>query len=274
MTSSTSPRHSPRLAGIAVLASAVVASGLTPLPGAATAATLTSSPADVGPVDSTAPTFRTVPVTGLAVDGSLKVVFSEPVRGISADTVGLRSTPVVLSPAADGRSVVLTPRARLVPGATYTVNVAPQVTDLAGNSVATGATPVRANPLVDDRAPALSLGAGTWSRLAASNAVGRTYTRSVPTAGSPSVASVAVFGRGVQVKGCVGPANGVLEVWSDGAHVAGVDTYRPYSSCGVVLVTPVLSGGPGLHRVQLRGVGAKNARSKGTAVAVDVVTAF
>lgn len=274
MTSSISPRHPSRLAGIAVLASAVVASGLTPLlPGAATAATLPSSPAVVGPVDSTAPTFRTVPATGLAVDGSLRVVFSEPVRGISADTVGLRSTPVVLSPAADGRSVVLMPRARLVPGATYTVNVAPEVTDLAGNPVATGATPVRANPLADDRSPALTLSAGTWSRLAASNAVGRTYTRSVPTAG-PSVVSVAVFGRGVQVKGCVGPANGVLEVWSDGAHVAGVDTYRPYSSCGVVLATPLLSGAPGLHRVQLRGVGAKNARSKGTAVAVDVVTAY
>jgi len=224
-------------------------------------------------LDSVAPTFTATPATNLAVNGSIKVVFSEPVRGITSTSIGLRSTPVTVTPGTDGRTVTLVPTSRLVPGATYTVQVAATVRDLAGNAVTPASKPVVVNPLVDDRSPALGL-SGSWQRLVASNAVARTYSRSVPTAARPTSAQVAIMGRGVEVKGCVGPGNGVLELWADGVRVSRIDTYRSYSGCGVVLARTALAGGTGLHRLQLKGVGAKNTRSKGTAVAVDAVTAI
>ncbi|MDT7724169.1 MAG: hypothetical protein QOI21_745, partial [Actinomycetota bacterium] len=51
------------------------------------------------------------------------------------------------------------------------------------------------------------------------------------------------------VTGCVGPADGVLEVWVDGTKRARVDTYRSYSGCGVRLAR--LATAAGQHRVQL-----------------------
>ena len=224
-------------------------------------------------LDGTAPSFTATPATGLAVTGAVKVVFSEPVRGITATSIGLRSTPVTVQPSTDGRTVTLVPQARLLAGATYTVQVAPTVTDLAGNPVAAATKTVAVNPLLDDRSPAVAL-SGYWQRLVASNAVARTYSRSVPTTARPTSASVAIFGSGVEVKGCVGPANGVLELWADGVRVARMDTYRTYSGCGVVLARTALKGGATIHRLQLRGVGVKNARSTGTAVALDAVTAI
>jgi hypothetical protein len=267
VTSSSTARSRPLLAG-AVLTAAVVATASTSLLAGAAAAAPAPEPADV-----TAPTFVVSPNTGLAVKDAVQLVFSEPVRGVSSSTVTLRSTPVAVQAAPDGRTVTLVPTTRLLAGAPYTVQVSPEVTDLAGNAVAVAAKTVTVNPLLDDWSPAVSL-TGRWQRLVSSNAVTRTYSRSVPTPTRPTGASVAVYGSGVELKGCVGPANGVLELWADGARVARVDTYRTYSGCGVVLARAAFKGGTGIHRLQLKGVGAKNAKSKGTAVAVDAITAI
>lgn len=266
MTSPPSARSRSRLTAAAVLATAVVAGGLTPLLApAASAATA---------LDTTAPTFAAVPATGLAVGDAVQVVFSEPVTGISASTIGLRSTPVTVRPGTDGRSVTLVPKARLLAGAPYTIQVSAQVTDLAGNAVVVREQRVTVDPRMDDRSPAISVGGGYWQRLSASNAVGRTYSRSVPTKSRQTIATFAVFGSGVEVKGCVGPGNGIVELWADGALVSRHDTYRSYSGCGLVLARTPLKGGATIHRLQLRGVGEKNAKSRSTAFTLDAVTAL
>ena len=125
--------------------------------------------------------------------------------------------------------------------------------------------------MVDDRSPVLAL-SGPWKRLAATNAVRGTWSHSAPTARRPAPATVVVHGRAAEVKGCVGPANGVLEVLVDGVRVATVDSYRSFSGCGVVLTRAAFAkAGP--HRVTVRGTGTSGPRSRGTAVAVDAVTA-
>jgi hypothetical protein len=113
---------------------------------------------------------------------------------------------------------------------------------------------------------------GPWKRLTATNAVGGTWSRSVPTAARPAAATVALQGRAAEVKGCVGPSNGVLDVLVDGVRVSQVDSYRSYSGCGVVLArTSFATAGP--HRVAVRATGTRGPRSRGTAVAVDAISA-
>lgn len=223
--------------------------------------------------DTTAPTFSATPTVKLAIRGSVRVGFSEPVTGVDASSVrlvGVASTQVL---SADGRVVTLTPTSQLVPGSALRVAVTAAVRDLAGNPVLARSLPVSVDPLVDDRSSALVL-AGTWQRLTATNAVARTWSRSVPLPTRQTAATVVLVGRGAEVKGCVGPANGMLELWVDGLRVSRLDTFRTYSGCGVVLARTPFRTGLGLHRVQLRGVGAKSVRSKGTAVGIDAVTAL
>ena len=222
--------------------------------------------------DASAPTFTVTPNGNLAVGGSVTVTFSEPVRGVSGSSVTLAGAAATVTTAPDGRRVTVTPRSRLTPGATHAVSVSGDVTDLAGNAVVSRAAVVGVDPLVDDRSPAMGLG-GAWQRLLASNAVAGTYSRSVPTPTRKTAATVALHGRGAEVKGCVGPANGVLELWADGVRLTRIDTYRSYSGCGVRLTRAPFATVDGFHRIQVRGVGVKNVRSKGTAISIDAITA-
>ncbi|CAA9335960.1 MAG: hypothetical protein AVDCRST_MAG16-1522, partial [uncultured Frankineae bacterium] len=86
-------------------------------------------------------------------------------------------------------------------------------------------------------------------------------------------AGVVLHGRAAEVRACVGPANGLLDVYADGRRVARVDTYRSYSGCGVVVARPTFAT-TGTHRVQVNGIGAKSVRSRGTAVGVDAIVAI
>lgn len=222
--------------------------------------------------DATPPTFTVTPTSKLAVNGTLRVVFNEPVTGISSSSITVAGTPASVTAGADGRSATIAPNSRLLPGAAYIVSVSPDVADLAGNRVVPSPVKVTVNPLVDDRSVAMGLG-GSWQRLSASNAVNSTYSRSVPLPARQTAATVALYGRGAEVKGCVGPANGVIELWADGIRLTRIDTYRSYSGCGIVLTRAPFKTGDGAHRIQVRGVGVKNVKSKGTAIGIDAITA-
>ena len=222
--------------------------------------------------DATPPTFTVTPAT-TSVNGPVKVSFSEPVVGVSASTVTLAGASASLAVSADRRTATLTPRTRLRPGALHGVSVTAAVTDPAGNPVVARTVGVRVNPVADDRSPSVLL-AGTWARLGASNAVAGTYSRSVPTSRAWAVASVVMSGRGFDVKGCVGPTNGIVEVWVDGVRVQRFDAYRSFSGCGVTFARTTFVKGPGVHRVEVRGTGAKSARSKGTTFGIDAISAI
>lgn len=222
--------------------------------------------------DATAPTFTVTPAMNLAINGAVKVIFSEPVKGIDGSSITMAGTTATVAAGADGTSATITPSKNLMPGMTHQVAVSGAVADLAGNAVAPKSLGVVVAPLVDDRSRAMGFG-GSWTRLTSSNAVNGTFSRSVPTRTRQTAATVALFGRGAEVKGCVGPGNGVIELWADGIRLTRIDTYRSYSSCGVVLTRAPFTSGNGAHRIQVRGVGVKNVKSKGTAIGIDAITA-
>ena len=221
--------------------------------------------------DGTAPTFSVASANRLAPRAAVTVRFSEPVLGADARSVTLSGAPARLALAADGRTATLTPLRPLVPGAGHVVRVGAPARDRAGNPVTAAGVSTVVDPVVDDRSPALAL-TGPWQRLSATNAVGGTWSRSVPSPAGRTAATVVLQGRGAEVKGCVGPSSGMVEVWGDGRRLSRVDTYRAYSGCGVVLARATFTSA-GVHRLELRGTGTKSPRSRGTAVAVDAVTA-
>lgn len=259
MTSSPRPRSCLRLAAVAA------AGALVPLLGG-------SAIAQEAEPDVVAPTFALAATQDLPVDASLTVTFSEPVSGVTSGTLRLRHTPSTTTALGDGRTFTVTANALLYAGAPYAVEASPAITDEAGNAYVPAPVAFSTAGLVDDPSAGMVL-LGPWNRLSASGAVGGSYVRSVPIPSRWSATHTAVYGGGAEVKGCVGPGNGIVEVWADGQRMARVDTYRPATSCGVVLAAGRFPAGPGLHLVEVRGMGESSGRSTGTAMAVDAVTA-
>jgi hypothetical protein len=225
------------------------------------------------PPDVAAPTFTVTPTEAVEVDGALLVTFSEPVTGVDSGTLRLRGTASTILAGSDGTSFTLRAARPLYAGAAYVVESSPRIADAAGNAHLPQAVRVTASALVDDRSPGLRL-LGTWSRLSASGAAGGSYVRSVPIRTRWTATHTDVFGGGVQIRGCLGPGNGILEVWADGRRLASVDTYREATGCGVRLASVRFPTGTGLHLVEVRGLGEKRRASSGTAIAVDAVTAL
>ena len=221
--------------------------------------------------DSTPPTFIVGSAGKLPARGPIILSFSEPVLGIDARSTSVRGVLASVAVAPDRRTARLSPGRPLLPGASHTVTVTSQVRDRAGNPVAARPVTVPVDPVVDDRSGALAL-TGSWKRLAATNAVARTWSRGQPAPGRPTTATVVLHGRTAQVKGCVGPALGTSEIWVDGRRAARVDGYRSYSGCGVVLARLTFAR-VGPHTVQVRSTGAKRPASRGTAVGLDAITA-
>ena len=222
-------------------------------------------------IDATPPTFTVSPTEGLAPDATVVVTFSEPVDGVASNTVRLRSTPSTITPVGDGKSFRLKANAMMYAGAPYTVEASPVITDKAGNNYVPKPVGLRTAAVVDDTSPGLRL-LGSWNRFSASGAVGGTYVRALPTPTAWAATHTLVYGSGAELKGCVGPGNGIVEVWDGPTRLARVDTYRNSTSCGVVLAR--VSFPAGLHVVEVRGMGQRSARSEGSAMAVDAVTAL
>ena len=274
----SSPRLRPRLRLLPVTAALATAGLLLPAAGGTASAVVpTPTPSESAPAplpaDVVAPTLTVTPTDGVGVDAALLVTFSEPVTGVASGTLRLRSTPSAVTPSGDGMSYVLKAARPLYAGAAYVVEASPKIVDAAGNGYVPLPVRITASSLVDDRSAVLRL-LGSWTRLAASRAEGGSYVRSVPTPTRWSVTHTDVFGAGAEIRGCVGPGNGIFEVWADGRKLGRVDTYSPSTSCGVRLATAGFVTGSGLHLLELRGMGAKRAASSGTAIAVDAVRAM
>ncbi len=233
-------------------------SALEPVPGP-TPATGTAS------TDTTPPTGTLS--GGLVTTSPFVLRFSEPVRGVDASTVSV--TPAdgaALVVAADGRSATVRPVSTWYVGQRYVFRVTDGVTDLAGNPLPAGAVTVRVATTVDDGDRAMAYG-GAWGVRRSSDALGGSFRTSRPTPRSQTAVTVRVAGSTVVVGGCVGPANGLVDVWVDGTRRGRFDTYRSYSGCGVRLARLQLPAGR--HRVQVRGIGQRSPDSRGTAVSVD-----
>jgi hypothetical protein len=214
--------------------------------------------------DTTPPKVISVSPTSVAVNGKVKVVFSEPVTGLGAGAL-------TLSPAAATTvSNVTSTSALLRPGARYTVRVSSAVKDLAGNvAVATGPA-FSVNALADSTSPAVSY-AGSWRTLSSSNAVGGSYRLGTSTSTSKAKATVLFTGVGVDVTACLGPANGYVDLFVDGVRKTRVNTYRSFSGCGIKVAS--LTGlTRGNHTFAFVATGSRSSASRGTSVAFDAVT--
>jgi hypothetical protein len=217
-----------------------------------------------------APTFTVTPTDGVQVDGTLQVTFSEPVTGVDSGTLRLRSTPSTVKPVGDGKSFLLRSVRPLYAGARYLVEASPKIVDAAGNGHVPVPVFVMAFRGVDDRSAGMRL-LGSWTRLSASGAFNGSYVRSVPTSTRWSATHTDVYGSGAEIWGCVGPGNGIFEVWLDGRRLGSVDSYSRATSCDVELAEFEFPTGTGLHMVEVRGMGHKRAASRGAAIAIDAV---
>jgi hypothetical protein len=221
--------------------------------------------------DATPPTAAASPVSNVSVTPLIRVAFSEPVTGVSASTLtlpGVNANVVSL----DDMHATIKPTTPLVPGASYQLTLGSGIKDLSGNSAVSAGPVLTVNPLADDRSAAVSY-AGVWRSMASSNAIGGTFHAAAPAAGHPVNSAFSAFGSGVLVTGCMGPSGGNMAVYVDGVLKSTRDTYRSFSGCNINLVR-VTGLKKGSHKVQVRATATKRAASKGTAVALDAVTAL
>jgi hypothetical protein len=223
--------------------------------------------------DTAAPTVTTVtPKSGLAVDGTITVTFSENVRGVSvtgvvlqmADTATLAPLAGVVTPAADTSATTATfrPKAPLVAGQSYDLVVGAGITDVHGNAMTTTTTRIRTTTVIENTSPAL---VERWDSDTASAASGGRYL-SAHTAGAS--ATFTFTGSAVKLLGRTSNAGGHAHIYLDGVR----QTATPVSfyTAAPVFRKAVFSKA-GLarkaHTVELRVLGTRPAGS--TAPAVD-----
>jgi hypothetical protein len=112
-----------------------------------------------------------------------------------------------------------------------------------------------------------------WSKRRATDAVGSNYDTTTYAAagdtGSRPSSVASVKGSSVALVGCKSPDSGKVAVVLDGSTVATVDLYQSYTSCGVRLYSHYLTGGA--HTVRLVSTAARNTRSTGNRVSIDVI---
>jgi hypothetical protein len=219
--------------------------------------------------DATPPRVTSVaPSAGVSVTPTLKLVFSEPVTGVSASSVTLSPAVTAALTVTSPTTATLTP-SKLVPGQTYRVMVSSAVHDLSGNVADPLGPTLTVTPSVDDSSAALTY-AGTWHAYSASSALGGGYHGSVPTTTATTSATTKFAGVGVTLYSCMGPSSGYLDVYVDNVKKARVSLYRSYSGCGVK-VAVLGSLARTTHTLRLVGVGSHVTASKGNAVSVDLV---
>lgn len=221
--------------------------------------------------DATPPRVVSVtPSANVAVKAPLKLVFSEPVTGLSSSSVRLSPAAATTLSVTSSTTATLVPTTGLRPGATYTVLVSSTVKDLAGNSALTSGPTLTVNPFVDDKSTALGY-TGTWHLLSSSNALGGTYHGAVPTATSHPYASLSFTGTAVSLTACVGPSYGYVDLYLDGVKKTRVSTYRSFSGCGVKVAA--LTGiTRAVHSFKVVGVGAHASGSTGNGIGVDAIS--
>jgi Bacterial Ig-like domain len=212
----------------------------------------------------------------LALTGGVGLVFTEPVTGASAATLGLvgedgakvRGTVR----AVDGTTYAFVPAAPLVANTAYKPWVSAQVVDLSGKPAVASTTAVRSVKVVDSSSPALVKVRGGWQTVTASDATGSSFVRTSvkPKAKAKASVRAVVRGKSVAVWGCRSSRSGIVTVTVDGKRRATVDLYQRYSSCRKVATVNVAAGRA--HTIVVTATGRKNVRSRGTDFAVDAIS--
>ena len=223
--------------------------------------------------DAVAPTVTLVtPTGGLAVDGTITVSFSEPVKGVSAAGLVLRiantttSVAGTVTPSSTTATTSATFKSTvpLIPGQYYDLTVGSGITDLVGNLLAVTTTRIRTAVAFENTSPAL---VERWDVDAATGASGGAYITS-NTAGAST--SFRFTGTAVSVLGHTSSTGGYADVYLDG--VKKTATPISFYSATPAYQTPAYST-TGLtsaaHTLEVRVLGTKPAASTGTFVNLD-----
>lgn len=166
-------------------------------------------------------------------------------------------------------------------GQTYTLSVVVQGTNAAASRGSyvyvdqwtVGATNYQEAPT--DVADAAHAGGETWSGQVATDAANLTRSVRMEAASVTAVGrqlptvTAQVAGRTVTVRMCRSPAAGYADILIDGVRITTVSLYQSYTSCGFGY-TAVLAAGE--HRVSVGVTGRTPTGSRGSAVAVDMIS--
>jgi GH25 family lysozyme M1 (1,4-beta-N-acetylmuramidase) len=236
------------------------------------------SPDTVAPVATIA--------TPSGVIGPVTVSFSEIVRGISSESLALRSTssgvPVdaaITCASKAGQPVdcrtgnvivaVLEPIDPLVPGQSYQAIANPEgtvssIVDRGGNAAATTEADFAAPTEVEQSSPAISY---TWRSVSSSRAFGGSYAMEHLEG---ATASFTFKGKTVTWFTVTGPTQGKASVWIDGHAKGTFNQYTPSLSFKVARSFPHLAKGD--HTITIRVLGQEGAPgASDTQVAVDAI---
>lgn len=231
--------------------------------------------------DPVAPTATVLAPAGLA--DPIRVGFSEPVRGVSPETLTLRvgakdaaldatvvcrSLDGAITDCATGRVVTarLQPAVPLVLGQHYVVTVDPDgaaapIVDRAGNPVAATAVPFRAATTAGQVAPGTRY---RWGAVADTRALGSSYL--VDRRAGASV-TYAFTGNAVTWYTAVGPGMGFARVLLDGRAAGTFDQYG--SAFDTRVERRFGSLGAGMHTITVTALGTHRSASSGSRVVVD-----
>jgi len=97
-------------------------------------------------VDATAPTVKKIKPKGIKSTSTLKIIFSERVKGVTKSTLKLKlkgakgkkaKVKAKVKLASSGTTATLNPKGKLKRGKTYILAVSPTITDMVGNAIAT-----------------------------------------------------------------------------------------------------------------------------------------
>lgn len=221
--------------------------------------------------DTTPPRLLSVtPSSKASTTGALKLVFSEPVTGVSASSVTVSPAAPMSLTVTGSTTATMTPTSPLLPGSTHALSVSSAVTDGVGNVAVPTGPSFTVNPLADDGNAVISYTVG-WRVLSATNAVGGTFRSAAASATSHPAASMRFRGTGVALTTCMGPSSGYVDTYVDGVRRAHTSTYRSYSGCGIKLVA-VTGLARAQHTVKIVAVGTHSSLSRGNTVALDAFT--
>lgn len=229
-------------------------------------------------IDTTSPTVvDRSPLTTAGINQQFTMTFSEPVTGVGATTVQVfaagSSTPVPgtvsASPSpASATSATWTPRAKLLPGQTYTVQLGTAIQDAAGWPLTPPEWEVRADVVVENTSAAV---VESWDRDESAKASGGRFIENRTAGSRASLTFTAPASGEVSLYGIRRPAGGYGDIYLDGVRKAKASFYGARTKRARVFHHTGLKPGS-THTLEVRVLGTKPRASKGTWVALDSVS--
>jgi hypothetical protein len=204
-------------------------------------------------IDTAAPTVSLTATKAVSVDAPVTIRASQPLDGVQ---LGAHSPSFQLAPASGGSDVdgtltkssatvySLKPATKLVTGESYSLVVAPGITDAGGKAAAVTGSGLRTSRKADDTSKAWTFSNG-WTKHTASSANGGTFR----SAAKGQTATIEVVGSKATLLGCKGPSDGAETVKVDGKTVKTASLKQSYTTCDVTLWSGKL--GSGEHTVKV-----------------------